>query len=402
MAEPRPTWSTIRTAGAGHFRRAFRRDLSSGVADAEERAFLSTPSPSGRRAVTGTKAQDYLAWRRSMLWTTATLLAAASAAALVDFLVALAKTDDDVRQFFDAGTFHFLQFLQLAAGIFLAVAAARGAARWDEHRLVRWGWIVGFLVPFATALVPVSSLFRFEAPATAEAAAQQTQALQAVGLVFGLLLFLGLVPSVLAVFLGAIRASLTLEQIVPESSLPGWVATVAAPVFGLVAIAVFVLFHQIGGSFILLAGVGLIVANYVLLARDGPRLARPQTAEEAMALLRPIWARSRVLLGLGSLAVVVALFTLDFFGFALVGFTDRSMMSPFKVLELGISVAGRSLFTMVLFCDLLLALLHHTWVESRNAPPALSNPLDQRLAELADAGIGSLRPPPPPPAAPPA
>jgi hypothetical protein len=211
------------------------------------------------------------------------------------------------------------------------------------------------------------------------------------------------VPSVLAIFVGAVRSALTLEQWVPESSMPGWVATVAAPVFGIVALAVFVLFHQIGGNWLLLLGFALIVLNYLLLARDGPKLVRPQSDAQASEILRPIWGRSRVLLALGSLCLLIALFTMDFLGLKFVGFGDGHMMNPFDLLQLVIALVGRSLFTMVLFCDLLLGILYHSWHQATGLPPELAGALARKVEQLGETGIGTLRKAPadaPPPRSP--
>jgi hypothetical protein len=398
------SWAGVKTAGVQHFSRAFRRDLGGGLADADEQASLAAPV-ADRPAVTGTRAQDYLAWRRSMLWVTALLLGGSALFSLANFVINLASDDEGLGQVLDVGFLRFLDFLGLAAAIYLPIAAWRGCQRWDNlrlsHRRVRLGWLVGFLVPFVTALVPVKALLQFEAPTTLEVAQAQAQASQGVGMFVGLMLFLKLVPSVLAIFIGAIRSALTLEQLVPESSLPGWVATVAAPIFAVVALAVFVLFHQIGGDWLLLIGFALIVANYLLIARDGPALIRPQSNAQSVEALRRIWGRSRILLSLGSLALLIALFTIDFFGGKkLFGFwSDGALMTPVDLFELVLALVGRSLFTLVLFCDLLLGVLHYARREAQNLPIDLTVSLEQKVQEYGEIGIGDLarRPAAPPP-----
>jgi hypothetical protein len=373
------------TAFLSHLRRAARSDLTSRVATDAERATLAG-ADRGRPAVHGTHAQDYLAWRRSLLWTATAALAASAVIALVTFLIDVFEDTTELEKFFNIGVLKFLSFVQLLATLWLPIAGWQAIRRWDDlrasHLRVRRGWLVGFLVPFALALVPMKALFLFEPPTTLEEAQGQAGLLQIFGIMFGLVLFLHLVPSVLAVFVGAIRSALAVKQMLPESALPGWIATVAAPVFALVALSVFVLFHQIGGNWLFLIGFALVVVNYLLLTRDGPRLARPHKGPEVRGILAPIRRRGAVLVSAGSVCL---------------------LMNPLQLVELVIAVVGRSLFTMVLFSDLMTAMLRHAWRETQTLQVSeLGNVLEEKIREMEEAGVGNLRKAPAPAAATPA
>jgi hypothetical protein len=376
-----------------HVRRTMRADLTGGVATDAERAALAARDR-GRPAVAGAQAQDYLAWRRSLLWTATGFLAVSAVVAAVSFVVDLFEDTTELEKIFNYGVVRFLEFVQVVAALWLPIAGWRAIRSWDDlrtsHGWTRRGWLIGFLVPFVIALVPVNALFLFEAPTTLEEAQGQTAVVQMVGIAVGLAMFLHLVPSVLAIFVGAIRAALSVKQILPESAVPGWIATVAAPVFAVVALAVFVLFHQMGGNWLLLAGFGLIVANYLLLTRDGSRLARPHRPDDVRALLGPMRRRGALLVGLGALLLLVALFTMDLLGTSFVGF-ENALLNPFQLLGLAVAVVGRSLFTMVLFSDLLIALLRHAWRETQALQVSeLGNVLEARLRALEEGGVTAL------------
>ena len=53
---------------------------------------------------------------------------------------------------------------------------------------------------------------------------------------FAPLIFLVLLMAVLAVFPGIIRSSMGLKTMLPESSVPGWIVTLIAPIYLLVVL----------------------------------------------------------------------------------------------------------------------------------------------------------------------
>jgi hypothetical protein len=120
-------------------------------------------------------------------------------------------------------------------------------------------------------------------------------------------------------------------------------------------------------------------------------------------VLTPIHRRSIVLSAAGLVLVLVACFTIDFFpGMRLVAWSG-GLLSVWKVVEMGLELYGRALFTTVLFSDLLVALLRHSWNEAQAFRLSeLSGVLESKVRQLEETGIGELRRAPAPPTAPPA
>ncbi len=380
-----PNWQQVGV----HSRRVTRPDFCAGVATEPERAVAVAAGAAGRQA------QDYLAWRRSLLLVALVFLAVTAGISFVNFLIDLSQVGPEAEsQGFNVKLFQLLAAIGWVAKVVLALSAWFALRRWAElgrsHRAVKLGWAVGFAVPFGLAMVPVASLFDLPAVSLQQMAQQQLM-LQLMGLGMGIAYFIQLLPAILAVFVGVIRAALLVKRFWPEAAIPGWVASVAAPLLSLIALAAFVLIYQISGNLLLLFGFGCVCTNYLLYTRYGAQLARPLTHAELTGTLATIRSRGVVLVGVGGLCLVVSAFSVNILGTYLVGFEDPVMLGPLKLLEVLVDLIGRSLITALLFADLLLVLIQRSYRDSvafRDGEYAA--PFAERLEELEAAGVAEL------------
>jgi len=371
-----------------HAKRAMKPDFGAGVASDAERAGLPA---------VGKQAQDYLSWRRSVLEVAFGMLALTATFGMVNFGISVSEQDQQANQFMDLELANLMQFTQVAAKCFLAVMVFLAWKNWQDlpraHRRVKLGWLVGLLVPFVLALVPVSEILHFRGMAGGEGAggAERAMVMQVTGLIFGLTYFIQLMPSIISVFVGAIRGALMTTRFLPESAIPGWVAGVAAPVLSLLILAVFVLINQIGGNKLLMAGFVLVILNFLLYARFGPRLARSYSRSELEREFGHLRAQSAMLLGGGAVCIVIALFSTEIMGMRIVGVGEKKLFSVLQLFEILIELVGKSTITMLLFSDLLIAAIRHSRETTQVFQGSeLAKALDLRLEELHTAGVQSI------------
>ena len=376
-----PNWKAVLL----HAKRAFKPDFGAGVASPEERAALPA---------VGNQAQDYLAWRRSVLQIAFVMLALSAVFALVTFALDAAKQDNTQNQPFDKELVNAMAFTAVLAKSFLAAMVFLAWKHWRDlpraHRRVKLGWVVGLLVPFVIALVPVSELLKLGGR-THELGREQLMGVQFLGLIIGLVSFLQLLPSVISVFVGALRAGLMTTRFLPESAIPGWVVGMAAPVLSLLILAIFVLLNQIAGNTLLLVGFSLVILNFLLYARFGPRLARSYRREDLEREFGQLRKQSGLLLGGGCVCILIALFSIEFLGMKVVGTGDAKLFSYLQFVEIIIELIGKSTITMLLFSDFLISAIRHARGTTATFQGSeLAAALDLRLGELQGAGVNAI------------
>lgn len=376
-----PDWKDVPT----HAKRAFKPDFGAGVASEAER---------GNLPGLGKQAQDFLTWRRSGLMIAVVMLTVSAATSFVDFGLHMTKKEEGTPFQVDTELVNGMQASLVAAKCFLAAMAFQAWKSWRDlprsHRRIKLGWVVGLLVPFVIALVPLSEILKLGGPGQ-QLGAEQAMGLQFMGLLLGLTSFLTLLPSVISVFVGAVRAGLLTTRFLPESPIPGAVVGVAAPVLALLLLAIFVLLNQVVGSTLMLIGFAAVILNFLLYARFGPRLARSYRREELEAEFGHLRNQSALLLGGGAVCIVISLFTTQLFGKHLVGFGENSVVGVLKLLEFVVELVGKSTITMLLFSDFLISGVRH----SRAVAPTfegspLAKELDARLEELKGAGVTAI------------
>ena len=388
LAASAPDWLKPVLAPQVQVKRAYRPDWAGGVATDAERAELSAqPEGAGAQART---AQDYVAWRRAVLAVAAPVLAISVGIAFVEWVIDLfRKGDDGLPGWFTHGTTVLLLLSQAA----VAGAALYALRHWSSlrrsHRALRAGWLAGLLVPFALALIPVRSLLQIgELPP--EQQGVRALVVHLAGFASGFMYFAVLLPSVLSVLTGAINASLTVKRFLPEAAAPGWIAAGIAPWLVLLLLAIVVVLIQVGGGFLLVLGFLLISAAFLELPRKSAVLGRPVPRADVRTTLDPVIRRYTLFLLSGLVVLAIGIGTVDFFGKPFVLGSD-AILSPFTGIRMIFEFVGKSLVSMFVLADILLAFL---WVGvQRDREPGAAGTaryVSDRMTELERAGMSGV------------
>lgn len=361
--------------------RAFKSDFLRETATAAEREELA------RAGIAAGAAQDYAAWRRSMLLLGAGLLALAALLSLVGFETAetaLASGfiqgghDEDavranVRHNVGEGNLRILDVsssLEVIALVLGAAFAAAALRRWKEigpsRRMARFGWYGLLGVPLLNAAFPWAKALDFS-HLDAQSAELWGGMFAMVGVV-GVLV--SVAPKVVAVFPGIMRASMTVKTLVHESAVPGYMAVLCAPVYAIFLVVVFSAVNQFKGDVKLMLGLGCLIAGAMVYALRAKDLMRSHTAEEATAAIRRVRGTAMAFNGAG--AALLAWF--------LVSMLELGVLD---VVQFFATALGGLLMMMVVAADFLLVLIsrEHAQAHRFHASP-LAAEFERKLGEL--------------------
>ena len=336
--------------------RAFTWDLSGAAVSPIELDRLV------RRGVGQDTFQRYLVWRRSLLLAVVLPLAFSAALGALHGL-------EDLPYLTRLGA--LVTSLDLLALCALPLTALAAALLWSRPRLsfrvLLCGWAVGFALPLLDSLLPLRWLF--EVPAEyGEAVGKAARALIDVGAAF--LYYFALMPTVLSLIPGALRACVRVKSLLPGSTLPGWFLVAGAPLYVLLVLVLFIAVNQVIGNLLLLAGVAVLLSAPLVYLARARLFVRPLTAERRVSLARVQWA----FLGctfLGAALIVAYLLTKTLGPYPLLGLdrpihlvgTDpnTSVMGPWKLVQFFIEYLGRTFFITVVAADLLLRATVASW-----------------------------------------
>jgi hypothetical protein len=326
-------------------------------------------------------ARRYLVWRRSVLLVVAvpTLLSA--------LLATLGRLGDEAR-YSDVG--NLLEILRLAALYALPITAWWAAWTWDRHRRSRnvllWGWLFAFLTPLLLALIPFSWRYDLQAASPTDL----NNATAALGLIGAMAVYVTLMPAVLSLIPGVVRACLRIKSLIPESILPGLFLVAALPLYLLLFLVIFTTVNQVAGNFLLILAVLALLAAPLLYLLNARLFMRPLRTEEEMAKIGGVQQMATIILGVGLVLLVVYVFTAQIFNQSLVGFEEStSMLRPWSpsLIQLPIDYFTRSLFTTVLVADMFMLMNLQLWRHSKefqDSPEAAS--YDRLMIEIEEAG----------------
>ena len=137
----------------------------------------------------------------------------------------------------------------------LPLAALLAAQTWTRHRtshqILFRGWILVFLFPIVYALLPIPWQFKFSG--TLEDRELQRHMLDGYGMLLGLVYYVALMPTVMSLIPGLIRACVRMKSLVPAFIVPGWFLMAAAPLYLLLSLVVFVVINRLAGNALLIA-----------------------------------------------------------------------------------------------------------------------------------------------------
>jgi hypothetical protein len=328
-------------------RRAFAWDLSRAAVSPAERGRLV------RRGVSQDALQRYLVWRRSLLLAVVLPLAFSAALGTLNGL-------EDWDYLTPPGK--LVTGLDTLSLYTLPATALAAALLWSRpklsYRVLVGGWAVGFVLPLLTSLLPL----RWLIPTPDEYGEVVNKvAREVIDAVAAFLYYFALMPTVLSLIPGGLRACVRVKSLLPGATLPGWFLVAGAPLYVLLLLVLFIAVNQVIGNLLLLAGAAvLLTAPLVYLARAG-LFVRPLPAARRPALARVQWA----FLGctfLGAALLVAYLLTKEVFGFHLFGTDPKtSLLRPWKLVQFFIEYLGRTFFITVVAADLLLRATLASW-----------------------------------------
>jgi hypothetical protein len=340
-----------------------------------------------RAGVLDPTAQRFAAWRRGVLWVTVVPTAFAALLALITVI----DTDRETKEVLS--NFGMLMLYVQAFSLFaLPVCSALAAVAYDRlsysARLVLLGAAIAFGVPLLVAFVPADVWLDLKLNKSATVA--QVDAVKSTfGILFGISLYLTLMPAVLSLLPAVTRGCVRVKTFLPESLVPGWGLVASIPLFVLLTLATFVLLYHMAGNTLLFLGLLLWVGAPLLYLTQFRLLTRPVSDRRKLAELSTTQLGVLGLFAGAVLLIIIYLFTATFMGRTIVGFEKTtSMIRPWS-LELHakwIEFLGRSLFLTVLFADVLVWIALSVWREERafaGTPPAAA--FDQTMTGLAEA-----------------
>ena len=366
-----------------HLRRAFNWNLRALPVEPGEEATLIA------NGVDEADARRYLVWRRSVLFVVVipTLIAAAL------------KTVGTVTGGFDglSGVGILVGLAELLPLYLIALTAWLAAKCWDQHRRSRTvllrGWLVAFLTPLLLALIPVG----WRIDTSTISASEMANFNMSAGLLGAMLVYVTLMPAVLSLIPGVLRACLRIKALIPEAILPGLFLIAATPLYVLLFLVIFTTVNQAAGNFWLIAGVLALVGAPILYMLNGRIFTRPLRSEEEVAKIGSVQNLVLVVAGIGLALIAVYAFSAEIFGRTLIG-TDpqTSAIRPWdpNLLQFPLEYIVRSLFTTVLVADLFMMMNLQLWKHTKEfqaSPEAVS--YDRLMVEIEEAGYAPQQPP---------
>lgn len=363
-------------------RRTLTGDFQKEKATFAERQFLA----GARRPTVDPLAQDFVSWRRAILWVTAAAMAVHAILGLIN-LIEVLGTDmgggllDGPQAIVQARAQSIIKWVMTILYLRVPLACylfARAAMNWTElkasRRTARIAWMVLTIAPILLSLIPFSAFSK--APGLpgemADAAGRMT------GLMVGLILVPQVAPIVLGLMNGVIRSSLVLKTLIPLSGAPGWGVVFAAPVYIIVLVTVMVVVNQISGTLLLPLGLAGLIGGPLLYLKAADRLITPCSAADVTNRVSEVRRRA----ALSTLAGLVL-----FFICAL----ENLNLELLRLFDLGTALLASSLAFTVVGADFLLALIFKTYTQSKAFHGTeMAKELDGQFRELGAVGLLKL------------
>ena len=365
-----------------HIKRAFSWNLRSLAVEPDEEAALLS------NGVDEPDARRYLVWRRSVLLVVAipTLVSA--------LLATIGLFEQEFQGLSALGA--ALPFLTLLPLYALPLTAWLAAKAWDQHRRSRTilmrGWLFAFLTPLLLALIP----FTWRADYSVVNPMQQGQLTAILSFAGAMTVYVTLMPAVLSLIPGVLRACLRIKALIPESILPGLFLVAATPLYVLLFLVIFTTVNQVAGNGVLILGVVALVGAPMFYLINGRLFTRPLRSDEEVARIGRIQNMVLTVMGVGVVLIVVYAFTAEIFGKALIGTSETtSLMRPWSpgLIQFPIEYFVRSLFTTVLVADLFMMMNLQLWKHTKEfqaTPDAES--YDRLMTEIEEAGAAPQPP----------
>lgn len=306
-------------------------------------------------------AQDYASWRRSLLMVSLLMMG-------IGLLFNSLELIGTLSAKFMPGSFKAQSFFLFLAQVAATVLCGLAAFQWSELRrsrsLARFAWLTQFAGPVLIFLFP-TGLF-----------AKEPIFQLALGAIAGTTLL----PKILGLFPGLIRSSLTLKTLLPETSVPGWLGIIVAPIYGTLLLSCAIVALQLS-LYVLGFGFAMLACGVLVVVFCSESLLRPAVQAGASAAVRFV-----KLLQLGfqiSGLCCIGFFALNTFP----ANADLFLRLIWFIISL---IANVTLLTLVM-SDFMLAMIYKGHVEAiAFAGTEMEQSLSERLADLSACGLTEI------------
>jgi hypothetical protein len=353
--------------------RALSWDLRSVRVTARERESLLSSG------VDSEAAQAYLAWRRSVFL----LVIPVTTVSFLLSIIRMAKQQYTGVTLTPLGV--LTEALPILTQLSMPIAALLAYVFWLRVRLSRRllvvTWLVAFLLPLGIGLIPASWQGQVHVPGPPEA--QQAMD-QFVRVFAGLYYFVTLMPTILALLPGVLRACVRMKGLLPESFIPGWILVAGSPLYILLVLVTFILINHLVGNVLLMLGLLMLIGAPGVYLCSARLFIRPLFSEhDRRRLWRVQWLYT-TLSSVASVLLIVFAATAQLFGRNLVGFDSKTaFFLPWNIIQFYVEVVGRSLFTTVVFSELIMLLNSSVWLRFKEfAASSAAQPYDQLVRQL--------------------
>ncbi len=401
-------------------RRVVQSDLQIEWATPAERTQLASISV----PITHKLMQDFVAWRRSMLWVAAAFISTHAVLSFFAFqtvqemlrpmlrpmldemydiefqltnseyqasLKRLRDTSPEViprevyrqQQFQaiigdrNAWVINGLGRILLASTVIAAGMVVFAASYWTNIRASRkWGrmsWLVLVGVPVIVSCLPMTGLMSFDE-------SEEPELSRVIwGFVFALSTLLTIVPKAIAIFPGIIRSCITVKTLLPESAAPGWIAVIMAPLYAVLLLALVGVMNQFQSSVLLFGGVICYIVGSLIYLWSAKEVIRPHAAEQTLTVIRRIRWRSSLFTIVGTVLLL-----------AYIASQPNFRWSDAAIFLSG--VGGSVILMTVVASDLIVDLLHVGYQQSCGfSGTDLQAKLDEKYQMLAESGFTASR-----------
>ncbi len=373
LAPAGPDFNALKQRFMFHFHRAVEWNLRTvAVSDDETKELLAL-------GVDDEDARRYHAWRHSVLWAIVVAGTLAAVLGLID-----SATADDHGMVRNA-LGKFLEFVRVCSTFVMPIAVYLAAKVWSRHarsrRLLFIGWATAFLAPLVFSLFPITWCYVIQQGEQAEVGARLLGAISC---------YVILMPTVLALIPGVMRACLRIKVLLPQSILPGWFLIGVSPFWMFLFMAIFATINQVAGDALLMIGVVAVAGAPALYLRRVQLFTRPILSDDDQRQVLQVQRYVRFILAAGVGFLILWLFSATVLGKSIIGTNaDTSLVRPWSLslFEFPIEFASHSLCTMALAADVFMAMNLSVWKHGREfvASPAARD-YDRRMGEIEEGG----------------
>jgi hypothetical protein len=241
---------------------------------------------------------------------------------------------------------------------------------WDRprrsRRVLLWAFLFAYGFILVVGLLPGHWLIKIQETDPNTLA----QAKAIVGAAWGAVMILWLLPAILSMLPGAIRACVRIKVLFPESIVSGWLLVTLTPVYALILFTLFIFINQLAGSFMLIFGAAFMAAAPLAYIHETRAFIRPLWRDEEIREVEKAQWTYQAILATGLLCVVLWVLLGSVMGRSIIRWGSSDGWIGFwtfvwKALNFAVDYLGRSLFITVIAIDWFLLINLSVWRNMR-------------------------------------